>query len=87
MIAGFRQYKRIDYTPTQGIVKLSDTGMHVIIEVTANETADINFFPNIAEGWANGGGIPVKAGQTRQIPMTVYNFQADGDCTVVAYGL
>lgn len=86
MFAGFRSYKRIDYTTPNQVVEIGKHGSYVFIEVTAGNS-DIDFFPNPDLPAEYGGGIPVKQNTTRQIPMTVYNFKASGNCTVIAYKL
>lgn len=83
-VTGFRTYKVINYT--SGLYELDPKGSFVYVEVTAGAD-DITFQANIfpEHGLADGGGIPIKAGETRKIPLQLYNFQASGACTVVAY--
>jgi hypothetical protein len=85
ILAGFRSYKTISYTT--GLITLDDKGSYIYAEVTNGGAADITFSPNIypENGLADGGGITVKVGTTRSIPMIIYNFQASGACTITAY--
>lgn len=84
---GFRKYVTINYTTPGQSQDIDPHGSAVYIEVTNAGGSDITFYPNIYpdQGLAPGAGIPVKAGTTRVIPMMVLNFQATGNCTVVAY--
>ena len=80
--AGFRSHKVV--TGTSGT--LGTQYLH--IEVTNDGGSAILFYPNDfpEQGRPATEGIPVKAGATRIIPMTCYNFTASGTVTVVAYG-
>jgi len=80
---GFRSVKVIE-NATEGV--LGAQGSYVLVEVTSE--VDTKFYPNDfpEQGHPARYGIPIKAGQTRQIPMAVYNFRADHPVTVVAYG-
>jgi len=82
-VAGFRQYKVI-----VGAVGTLGT-QYAYIEVTNDTGADVLLYLN---DFPEGGhpatdGIPIKAGTTRPIPVTCYNFVASGTVTVVAYGM
>lgn len=79
---GFRYYKTIEYNTPNELVELDFQGSFILSEVTSD--SDIIFYPNKQNPSQNG--IPVKAGTTRQIPLRIYDFKADGNCTVVLYG-
>jgi hypothetical protein len=67
-------------------------GQYILSEVTNAGASDVLFYPNDFPNQghpANGvpdQGIPIKAGETRVIPMIIYNFTTTGKVTVVAYG-
>lgn len=83
------------------VVKLASTGdvldmggAVLMVEVTNNGGTDTKFYPNglttdptdpTYAGTYQGSGIPVKAGQTRQIPMQVRTFRADAVVDVVGF--
>ena len=64
-------------------------GNIVYSEVTNDTEATIDFVVNDFQ--ENTGvtpqAIPIPAGVTRAIPMTLYKFKASGVVTVVAYGM
>lgn len=85
---GFHNHKVI--TGTEGIVNIH--GAYKMVEVTS--ATDTLFYPNafsFTEDGALGNprqsdGIPLTAGITKAIPMALYNFKADAEVTIVAYG-
>lgn len=86
MPTGFRSYMRVDYSTPNQVVTLDPSGAFIFVEVTApSGGGNVDFYPNVDLPFQPGGGITVAAGTTRQIPMTVYNFKATGNCTVIAY--
>lgn len=83
ILAGMRTVKVLEN------VTSGDLGMdYVMVEVTNNGGSPVKFFPNDypEQGHPATEGIPVKNGETRQIPMLVRNFKASGAITIVAYG-
>lgn len=86
---GFRKVRVFSNVPASTLTTIgNESGEYLLVEVT-NATnvpvnVTINDYPN--QGHA-GVSIPVLENSTRQIPMAVYNFQADGVVTVVAYGM
>lgn len=84
-IAGCRDVNVV--TGTSGILN----GSNIYVEVTNSNLTDVIFYANDfpSQGHPTNGdptkGIPILAGTTRAIPMTVYNFTATGAVTVVAY--
>lgn len=86
IFTGFRSYMRIDYTTPNQVVTVDPSGAFIYVEVTNPSTSSpVDFFPNTDLPFQPGGGITIPANSTRQIPMTVYNFRATGNCTVIAY--
>jgi hypothetical protein len=55
------------------------------IEVTNAGATTIKVYMNEFEGKLSSQGVPVLAGQTRIIPMYVFNLRATGAITVVGY--
>lgn len=71
------------YTPVE-----REDGSYLLVEVTNATASVINFTLNAYPMQGNAGDtIPIPANSTRQIPMALYNFQADGVVSVVAYGM
>lgn len=65
-----------------------EQGNVLYAEITNKTASDIDFTVNdYPEGGILGVAIPIPANQTRAIPMTLYNFKANGVVTVVAYGM
>ena len=62
-------------------------GVFQLLEVTNDGATDVDFTPNAMGSGFMGDPIPVKAGTTRTIPLSVYNFKATGAITIVAYRL
>lgn len=83
---GFRSNKVFENVPANQLTTIDNYGAFLQVEVTNDTAGTVKFYPNQFEGQGHkGDGIPIKAGQTRIIPMAVYNFKADGVVTVVAY--
>lgn len=81
---GFRQYKTLLNT-TSG-----DIGTQwLCVEVTNNGSFDVLFYANDypEQGHPATDGIPIRAGETREIPLQVLKFTATGPVDVVAYGM
>jgi hypothetical protein len=86
-VFGFRSHAVFEGV-TEGV--LDSHGAYLYAEVTNDGQSDVYFFPNpiLPSGIANPAvpaGIPIKAGTTRAIPMSLYTFKASGPVTVVAY--
>ncbi len=83
-VVGFRSVKVLEDV-SEGVIDKS--GAYPLVEVTNGGASDVKFFPNDFPEFGKPAnyGIPIKAGQTRTIPMAVYNFTASGPVTVVAY--
>lgn len=86
MITGFRTVVAIE-NATSGT--LDTQGNVKTVDVTNNGAVATRFYPN---DFPNQGhpavvGILIYAGQTRTIPMTVFNFKADAPVDVVGYGM
>ncbi len=82
--AGFRYHK------TLSNVTSGDLGTQfLVVEVTNGGITDVLFYGNdfTEQGHPPGEGIPIVAGTTREIPLTIYNFKASGPVTVVAYAM
>lgn len=86
MMTGFRSVKVV-LNATSGILDVH--GNVLTVEVTNNGASTANFFPNDFPENGNPAlvSIPIYAGQTRQIPMRVYNFKSDAPLDVVGYGM
>jgi hypothetical protein len=83
-LAGLRKVKVFEEV-TEG--ELDRQGSFGYVEVTNKGVSECYFIPNdFPEHGHTGVGIPVKSGETRHIPMTVYKFTATAAVTVVAYG-
>lgn len=80
---GFRRHKVFENV-TEGV--FDRHGAFLRVEVTNNGEAATKFYPNASEDNVSAPqGIPIGAGETRIIPMAVYNFTADDPVTVVGY--
>lgn len=83
-LAGFRKVKVFEAVEE---AKVDRQGSFGYLEVTNAGAATAYFTPNDnPEQGYKGIGIPIPAGTTRHIPMTVYHFTSTAPVTVVAYG-
>lgn len=87
MSNGLHGFRDVKSWPNVTSIDLDKHGSFSYIEVTnpgnTNANIHVNDFPE--QGHPASGPIPVLAGQTRPIPMTVYNLTSDQPVTVVAY--